>query len=121
MRELTKKKAIQKEQARDRGEETRSEDDDDDDEFGEEAVGVDWGDLVDEDSLPMQGPFPFHVEGSESARTVEPGLPLEPVGAGGAAVTVVVLARDRWMGGDGSEAIPKVPVEGAAPTPCPAS
>ena len=52
-RELAKKKAIQKQQARDRGEETSSEDDDDDDESDEEATSVDWGDLVDEDSLPM--------------------------------------------------------------------
>ena len=52
MRELAKKKAIQKQQARDRGEETSSEDDDDDDESDEGAAGVDWGDLVDEDSLP---------------------------------------------------------------------
>ena len=51
-RELVKKKVIRKQQARDRGEETSSEDDDDDDESDEEAAGVDWGDLVDEDSLP---------------------------------------------------------------------
>jgi len=51
-RELTKKKAIRKQQARDRGEETSSEDDDDDDKSDKEAAGVDWGDLVDEDSLP---------------------------------------------------------------------
>ena len=51
-RELAKKKAIRKQQAEDRGEETSSEDDDDDDESDEEAAGVDWGDLVDEDSLP---------------------------------------------------------------------
>ena len=54
MRELVKKKAIRKQQARDRGEETGSEDDDDDDddESDETTTGVDWGDLVDEDSLP---------------------------------------------------------------------
>ena len=52
-RELAKKKAIRKQQACDRGEETDSEDDDDDDdESDESAAGVDWGDLVDEDSLP---------------------------------------------------------------------
>ena len=51
-RELAKKKAIRKPQARDRGEETSSEDDDDDDESNEGAAYVDWGDLVDEDSLP---------------------------------------------------------------------
>ena len=53
-RELVKKKVIRKQQARDRGEETSSEDDDDDDdELDEEAVGMDWGDLVNDDSLPM--------------------------------------------------------------------
>ena len=52
MRELAKKKAIQKQQARDQGEEIDSEDDDDDDddEFDESAASVDWGDLVNEDS-----------------------------------------------------------------------
>ena len=49
---LAKKKAIWKQQARDRGEETSSEDDDDDNESNEEAAGMDWGDLVNEDSLP---------------------------------------------------------------------
>ena len=51
-RELVKKKAIRKQQARDRGEETSSEDNNDDDESDEGAAGVDWGDLVDEDPLP---------------------------------------------------------------------
>ena len=51
-RELAKKKAIRKLQARDRGEETSSEDDDDDDESDEGAAGVDWGDLEDKDSWP---------------------------------------------------------------------
>ena len=50
-RELAKKKAIRKQQARDRGEETCSEDDDNDDESNEAAAGVDWGDLEDEDPL----------------------------------------------------------------------
>ena len=54
-RELTKKKVIQKQQARDRGEETSSDDDDDDDDNDDDeaTVGVDWGDLVNEDSLSM--------------------------------------------------------------------
>ena len=73
---------------------------------------MDWGDLVDEDSLPTQGPFPFHAEGSESAGTVEPGLPLGPVGAGGSTVTVGVAAEDRWMGGVRSETAPVMLVEG---------
>ena len=94
-----KKKAIWKQQARDRGEETGSEDDDNDDESNEVVAGVDWGDLEDEDSLSTQGPFSFNVEGSESTRTVEPGLPLGPVGAGGSGVTVGVPAEDRWTGG----------------------
>jgi len=48
-RELKKKEMIQKQQARDRGEEVSSDDDDDDDD--DEAVdGVDWGGLEDEDS-----------------------------------------------------------------------
>ena len=72
-RELTKKNAIRKQQARDQGEETSSGNDDDDDKSDEEAAGMDWGDLVDEESLPTQGPFPFHAEGSESVGMVEPG------------------------------------------------
>ena len=43
---------------------------------------------------------------------MEPGLPLGPAGAGGSAVTHGVSAVDRWMGGDGSEAVPKVLAEG---------
>ena len=82
---------------------------------------MDWGDLVDEDSLPTQGPFPFHAEGSESVGTVEPGLPLGPVGAGGSGVTVGVPMEDRWTGGDKSEAVPKVMWRGAAPIPRPMS
>ena len=73
MRELMKKKAIQRQQAQDRGEETGSEDDvdDDDNDDDEVAADVDWDVLEDEDTLTgahprMRGPFPFHVEGSES-------------------------------------------------------
>ena len=120
-RELTKKRAIRKQQARDRGEKTNSDDDDDDDKFDEAAPDMDWGDLEDEDSLSMQGPFLFHVEGSESARTVESGLPMGQVGAGESAVTVEVSTGDRWIGGDGSAAAPEVLMEGAAPTPRPMS
>ena len=109
--ELTKK-VIRKQQAQDQGEETSSEDDDDDDKSDEEAAGVDWGDLVNEDSLPTQGPFPFHAEGSESMGAVEPGPPLGPMGAGGSAATVGVSAEDRWMGGVRSETVPAVLVEG---------
>jgi len=111
-RELAKKKAIRKQQARDRGEETSSEDGDDDDESDETVADVDWGDLVNEDSLSLLGPLPFHVKGSKSAGTVEPGLPLGSAGAGGSAVTHRVPAVDRWMGGDGFEAVPEVLAEG---------
>ena len=120
-RELAKKKAIQKQQARDRGEETGSEDDDDDDESDEAAAGMDWGDLENEDLLSTQGPFPFHAEGSESTRTVEPGLPLGPVGAGGSTATLGVPVEDRWMGGDGSMVVPEVLIEGAVLMLCPMS
>ena len=75
---------------------------------------MDWGDLVNEDSLPMQGPFLFHVEGSKSAGAVEPGPPLGPVGAGGSAATLGVPVEDRWIGGVGSETIPAVLVEGGS-------
>jgi hypothetical protein len=51
MRELAKKKVIWKQQARDQGEETNSEDNDDEDESDEVATSMDWGDLEDEDSL----------------------------------------------------------------------
>ena len=83
-RELAKKKAIRRQQARDRGEETGSEDDDDDDDDDDEvATGVDWDVLVDKDLLTcahpsMQGPFPFHMDGSESVRSAEP--PAHPRG-----------------------------------------
>ena len=111
-RELKKKEMIRKQQARDRGEETSSDDDDDDDdddEFDEAAAGMDWGVLEGEDSQFTQGPFPFHAGGSESVRPAKPGLSLGPVGAGGSAATLGVPAEDRWMGGGGSAAIPKVP------------
>ena len=63
-----------------------SEDEDDDDEV---AVGVDWDILEDEgtstDAHPStQGPFAFHVEGSEL------------VGAGESAASHGVPAGDRW-------------------------
>ena len=77
-----------KQEARDRGEDVSSEDEDD-----EVAIGVDWDVLEDEDTLTsghpsVQGPFPFHVEGSESMRSVE---------AGESAVSHGVPAEDRWM------------------------
>ena len=83
-------------------------DDDDDDDDDEVVVDVDWGVLEDEDTLTsahpsMQGPFPFHMEGSESVRSVE---------AGESAASHSVLAEDRWMGESGStSADPKVMVE----------
>ena len=84
-----------------------SDDDDDDDEV---AVDVDWGVLEDEDMLTsahpsVQGPFPFHVEGSELVRSVE---------AGESAASHGVPAEDRWMGeGKPAAANPEVMVEGS--------
>ena len=90
--------------------------DDDDDDDDEVLIDVDWGILEDEDTLisarpSVQGPFPFHVEGSESVRSVE---------AGESAALHGVPAEDRWMGESGSAAVdPEVMVErngaGAAP------
>ena len=108
--ELKRKKILQKQQAWERGEETDS--DDDDEEFDEVVADVEWDVLEDEDTLigthlSMQGPFPFHAEGSESMRPMETGQTigpsLGPVGAGGSAVT------------------PMAPVERVAPLPCPTS
>ena len=83
-----------------------SEDDNDD----EVAIGVDWDVLEDEDTLTsghpfVQGPFPFHAEGSESMRSVE---------AGGFAALHGMPAKDRWMEESGSAAAdPEVMVEGS--------
>ena len=85
-------------------------DDDDDDDDDEVAVDVDWGVLEDEDVLTsahpsVQGPFPFHAEGSELVRSV---------GAGESAASHGMLVEDRWMGGGGpATADPKVMVEGS--------
>ena len=114
-RELKKKEMLRKQQAWDQGEETRSDDNDDD----EVAVDVDWDVLEDEDMLtnahrPMQGPFPFHAEGSESVRSVEVGRTIGPstglVGAGESAAPPGVPPEDRWMG-DGSDAAPEASTE----------
>ena len=56
---------LRKQQARDQGEETGS-DDDDNDEFDEVVADVDWDVLEGEDSLTgtqmsTQGSFPFHM------------------------------------------------------------
>ena len=69
-------------------------DDDDDDDDDKVLVDVDWGILEDEDTLTsarpsVQGPFPFHMEGSESVRSVE---------AGESAASHGVPTEDRWMG-----------------------
>jgi len=93
-REQMKKAKRLKQEARDRGEDVSSEDEDDDDDDDDEvAVGVDWGVLEDEDMLTsghpsVQGPFPFHAEGSESMRSVE---------AGESAASHGVPAEDRWV------------------------
>ena len=84
-----------------------SSDDDDDDDDDEVAVGVDWDVLEDEDTLTsghpsVQGPFPFHAEGSESME------------AGESAASHGVPAEDRWMGEGGPTAAdPEVMVEGS--------
>ena len=82
-------------------------DDDDDDDDDEVVVDVDWGVLEDEDTLTrahpsVQGPFPFHAEGSESVEaresTASHGVPPE----------------DRWMGeGEPTVVDPEVMVEGS--------
>jgi len=88
-REEMKKAKRLKQEARDRGEDVSSEDEDDD----EVAVGVDWDVLEDEDTLmsghpSVQGPFPFHTEGSELMRSVE---------AGESTASHGVPAEDRWV------------------------
>ena len=112
------KKAKQlKQEARDRGEDVSSDDDDnDDDDDDEVAADVDWGVLEGEHTLTsthpsMQGPFPFHAEGSELVRSV---------GAGESAASHGMPAEDRWMGDAGlATADPEAIVEegstGAAP------
>ena len=111
VREQMKKERRLKWEARDRGEDVSSDDDDNDDEDDDEvAVDVDWGVLEDEDVLTsahpsVQGPFPFHTEGSESVRSV---------GAGESVASHGVPAKDRWMGGGGpATADPEVMVEGS--------
>ena len=93
-REQMKRAKRQKQEARDRGEDVSGDDDDDDDDDDDEvAVGVDWDVLEDEDTLTsghpsVQGPCPFHTEGSESVRSVE---------AGESTASHGVPAGDRWM------------------------
>ena len=110
--EMKKAKRL-KQEARDRGEDVSSEDDDDDDDDDDDevAVDVDWGVLEDEDTLTsghpsVQGPFPFHAEGSGSMRSVE---------AGESASSRGVLAEDRWMGkGEPVAAIPEATMKGSS-------
>ena len=110
--EMKKAKRL-KQEARDRGEDVSSEDDDDDDDDDDDevAVDVDWGVLEDEDTLTsghpsVQGPFPFHAEGSGSMRSVE---------AGESASSHGVLAEDRWMGkGEPVAAIPEATMKGSS-------
>ena len=86
-------------------------DDDDDDDDDEVAVDVDWGVLEGEDTLTsghpsVQGPFPFHAEGSGSMMSVE---------AGESAASHGVPAEDRWMGEGGPVAvIPEATMEGSS-------
>ena len=111
-REEMKKAKRLKQESRDRGEDVSSEDEDDDDDDDDEvAIGVDWGVLEDEDTLTsghpsVQGPFPFHAEGSRSMRSVETGE---------SAASHGVPAEDRWMGEGGPVAvIPKATMEGSS-------
>ena len=86
-------------------------DDDDDDDDDEVAIGVDWGVLEDEDMLTsghpsVQGPFPFHAEGSRLMRSVE---------ADESAASHGVPAEDRWMGeGRPAAAILEATMEGSS-------
>ena len=80
--ELRKKKMLRKQQAWDRGEEAGS-DDNDDVESGEVPADVDWDVLEGKDSLTdtqlsTQGPFPFHMGGSESGRPTKVGQTIGP-------------------------------------------
>ena len=142
-REEMKKAKRLKQEARDRGEDVSSEDDDDDDDDDDEvAVGVDWDVLEDEDTLTsghpsVQGPFPFHAEGSESMRSVEAGesaashgVPAEDqwTGEGGLAAANPEATMEGSSSGaaphetlerSGSGAAPRETMEGAAPVPCP--
>ena len=64
---------LQKQQARERGEETDS---DDDEEYDEVVADIEWGDLGGEDALTsahslMRGPFPFHAREGEAVRPEE--------------------------------------------------
>ena len=106
-REQKKKAKQMKQEARDRGKDMSSDDDDDDDDDDDEVVvDVDWGVLEDEDTLTsahpsVQGPFPFHTEGSRSVEARE------------SASSHGVPAEDRWMGDGGlAAADPKAIVEG---------
>ena len=124
-REELKKAKRLKQEARNRGEDVSSEDndDDDDDDDDEVAVSVDWDVLEDEDTLTsvhpsVQGPFPFHTEGSELMRSVE---------AGESTASHGVPAEDRWVEesgpaaanpeatgeGSGSGAAPRETMEGS--------
>ena len=81
--------------------------DDDDDEV---VADTEWDDLESEDTLTgihssLQGPFPFHVEGSESMRTVEAGRTIGP--------------SSEQVGAGGSTAVPEVLVEGSGPATMP--
>ena len=64
---------------------------------------------------PMEGPFPFHAEGSESVWSVEVGKTSGPssglVGAEESAAPSGVPPEDRWMGGGGSATAPEVLME----------
>ena len=109
-----KTKKLQKQQARERGEEINSDDDDDDDDDEEDdevVADIEWGDLGSEDALTgahplMQGHFLFHAREGTAVRPEEAagwtvGPSLAPSGVGRSA-TAPVVPRE----GGGSAAVP---------------
>ena len=119
-RELKKQEMQRKQEARDRGEDVSSDDDDNDDDGNDDEVAgdMDWDVLEDEGTLTsahpsMQGPLPFRVEGSESARSAELDRTSDPssgpVGAGESAASCGVPAEDWWVAG--SKEAPEVLME----------
>ena len=105
-------------------------------EYDDVVADVEWDVLEGEDSLigthsSTQGPFPFHVGGSESVRPVEIGQTISPssglVGAGRSAVMLRVpvegdsstVVPHELMGAGGSAATPEVPTERGGSTAMP--
>ena len=113
-----------------------SDNDNEEEEYDEVVADVEWDVLEGEDTLTgthssMQGPFLFHVEGSESMRLAKTGQTigpsLGPVGGGRSATTPRVPVEGggstatphELIGVGGSTAVPEVPTErgGSAAAP----